>query len=288
MLLTLLLTVAVAVFAAGNIVRVVKFARMPKPLRWELYPLPKGPAERQRYGGSYFEDSEWWTKRENGSRRGELMFMAKEVLLLKSVREGFHELWIWAWFLHCGMYLYVGAAVLGIASRLAPAWGIRSLCVGICFLACCLGVMGSSGLIALRLRHSRLRPYSSRASIFNLLLLGAIFVTGIASAVAGKTLADAMGGTMRVSPVLYSHALLVAVFLAYFPFTHMTHAYMKFFTWHGVRWDDAPAFRDPDSGAQLAANLQRPTTWAAPHIAASGASWAEVVASSGVEGGKHA
>ena len=75
------------------------------------------------------------------------------------------------------------------------------------------------------------------------------------------------------------HVALLAFFLVYFPFTHMTHAYMKYFTWHQVRWNDSPAIHDPHAAETLAVNLQRKTSWAAPHIAAGGtATWSEVVA----------
>ena len=90
---------------------------------------------------------------------------------------------------------------------------------------------------------------------------------------------DALAGNLSPRPALYGHLVLVAFFLAYFPFTHMTHAYMKFFTWHGVRWDDSPAISDPRVARTLAANLKRKVTWAAPHIAGGDtATWSEVVA----------
>ena len=57
---------------------------MPAHLRWELYPIPKGPRERQRYGGSYFEESDWWTKPPNTSHKSEAAFVLKEVLLLRA------------------------------------------------------------------------------------------------------------------------------------------------------------------------------------------------------------
>jgi len=58
--LTLALIAAISVFLLGNLYRVVKAMRMPVHLRWDLYPIPKGPRDRQRYGGSYFEETEWW------------------------------------------------------------------------------------------------------------------------------------------------------------------------------------------------------------------------------------
>jgi nitrate reductase gamma subunit len=276
MLLIILLSIAVLIFVAGNVARVVKFLRMPTPLRWELYPIPKGRRERQRYGGSYFEDSNWWTKREIVSHRGELAFMAREVLLLKSVRDSFRGLWLWSWLLHWGLYLYVSATVLGVISipavaetlRIVAAWGYR--------VACPIGLLGSLGLLVMRGSHPRLRPFTTRTSIFNLLLLAAIFASGIASLISGATVRGALAGNLR--PELNAHLVLVVFFLAYFSFTHMTHAYMKFFTWHSVRWDDSPAFHDPLVAATLAANLKRKVTWAAPHIAGGdAATWSEVV-----------
>ncbi len=289
-MLTLLLTIAVAIFAVGNTFRVAKILRVPKPLRWELYPIPKGPRERQRYGGSYFEDTAWWTKPQTSDHGGELAFMAREVLLLTSVREGFRGLWSWSWLLHWGLYLYIAATACGVASLFSASPGLRSTTILGYLLACSLGLVGSLGLLGLRLSHPRLRHFTGRVSILNLLLLAAIFVTGIGSSATGRALVDAASAKLPASPVLYSHVILVAFFLAYFPFTHMTHAYMKFFTWHSVRWDDSPAMRDRDFASQLAANLQRPVSWAAPHIAEGGAAaWAEVVAESGVQrDGKHA
>ena len=278
MLLTILLSVAVIIFVAGNAARIVKLLRMPIPLRWELYPIPKGPRERQRYGGSYFEDSDWWTKPQSIGHQGELAFMAREVLFLKSVRDGFRGLWLWSWLLHWGLYLYAAATVVVVAGFLAGSGSLRTVAACGYWLACLLGLLGSIGVLILRAWHPRLRAFTTRTSIFNLLLLGSIFASGIASSIAGATLLDARAGNLRPWTALYGHLVLVAFFLAYFPFTHMTHAYMKFFTWHGVRWDDSPALNDPHIAGKLAANLQRKVTWAAPHIASGeSATWSEVV-----------
>ena len=70
MLLVPTLAIAAAIFLAGNFVRVMRTLRTPRPLRWELYPVPKGPRQRQRYGGSYFQETDWWTKRPESSHTG--------------------------------------------------------------------------------------------------------------------------------------------------------------------------------------------------------------------------
>ena len=87
--LTLALIAAISVFLLGNLCRVVKAMLMPVHLRWDLYPIPKGPRDRQRYGGSYFEETEWWTKPIDTGLGGEVAFMLKEVFLLRGVFKTF-------------------------------------------------------------------------------------------------------------------------------------------------------------------------------------------------------
>ena len=154
-------------------------------------------------------------------------------------------------------------------------------------LACLLGFSGALGLLGLRTRHPRLKAFTTRIGIFDLLLLGSIFATGMLLLLTRSDGLDSMVlDLMRFPTSLgmhsvawHLHAVLVAFFLTYFPFTHMTHAYMKYFTWHQVRWNDSPSTRDPHAGKTLAVNLQRKTSWAAPHVTAGGtAAWSEVVA----------
>jgi nitrate reductase gamma subunit len=291
MLTVLLISVALVIFLAGNATRVVKTLRMPAHLRWELYPIPKGPQERQRYGGSYFEESNWWTKPVDTSHRSEVAFVLKEVLFLRTVWENFRALWLWSWLLHWGLYLYLLTTLLATAGVLLPA-GANSgnfhdvLTCGY-GISCALGLTGALGLLVLRTWHPRLRAFTTRVGIFDLLLLGSIFATGMMSLNAGPTgLSNMVRDLVRLPTVLGNHPAvwhvhlgLVAFFLAYFPFTHMTHVYMKYFTWHDVRWDDTPIAHDPHAAETLAVNLQRKSSWAAPHIAAGGtAAWSEVVA----------
>ena len=288
MLILLSLSIALIIFVIGNAARVIRHVRLPLPLRWELYPIPKGSRERQSYGGGYFEDSEWWNSRPANDRVGELKFVAKEVLLLGTVRENFRALWVWSVLVHWGLYLCVAALVIGVASLFANSFTPLALVVVTHALGCFLGLIGSIGLLIVRLTHSRLRGYTTRLSIFDLLLLGAIFATGLLSFERLAFGLYFLGSLVRVFPAsalplqfplpIALHLGLVAFFLAYFPFTHMTHAYMKFFTWHGVRWDDTPAVFDGRVPRSLSASLQRRATWSAPHIAhESGTSWADVV-----------
>ena len=57
----ILLYVAVVVFVLATVLRIKKYATTPIHLRWELYPVSH-EAEKKKYGGSYFEEVEWWKK----------------------------------------------------------------------------------------------------------------------------------------------------------------------------------------------------------------------------------
>jgi nitrate reductase gamma subunit len=290
MLTGLLISIALFIFFAGNAIRLMKTLRMPAHLRWELYPIPKGPRGRQRYGGSYFEESDWWTKPVETSHRSEVAFVVKEVLLLRGVWENFRALWLWSWLLHWGLYLYVIATLLGMVEGSLPADGNSGTLHGAVVYGyrtgCFLGLVGAAGLVLMRGLNPRLRVFTTRIRIFDLVLLGSIFATGMMSLNAGATglvnmVRDSLGfpAFLGDSPVVWHvHLILVALFLAYYPFTHMTHAYMKYFTWHDVRWDDPPSSRNPRAEKALASNLQRKSSWAAPHIASGNtATWSEVV-----------
>jgi nitrate reductase gamma subunit len=297
--ITLALLAAIFVFFLGNLYRVVKVMLMPAHLRWDLYPIPKGSRERQGYGGSYFEETEWWTKPIETGRGGEVTFMLKEVFFLRGVFENFRALWVWSLLLHWGLYLYMVSVAVTIAiavfgTHLAFERALLSNAAFAGFVAACaLGAIGSLGLLATRVFSSRLKGFATRAALFNLSLLAAIFGTGLIALFHPQrglltALANAVQGrhaTAAYSAGIDCHFALVVFFLVYFPFTHMTHMFMKYFTWHDVRWDDTPTRFNEGSRTALANNLERRVSWQAPHIhGASEQSWAEVVSKSGQHG----
>ena len=53
---------ALLIFIAASLSRIIKVAKMPVHLRWELYPVPHERG-RAHYGGSRLEENEWWTPR---------------------------------------------------------------------------------------------------------------------------------------------------------------------------------------------------------------------------------
>jgi nitrate reductase gamma subunit len=237
--------VLLAVFAVAFVVRTVRLARLPVHLRWELAPVPHEKG-RARYGGSYFEEYDWWTKPRQKSLLNEAVYMFKEIVFLKAVWEHNRRLWWLSFPFHAGLYLLIAAAVL-----LAARWTEGATVVaGAGFI---VGGLGGLGLLAARLTDRRLKGYTPPITIFNLVLLLALFATGawalfgsdaFAAEVSGyvKALATA-DRSVQVSGVLAAHVIVALVFLAWLPFTQMMHFVAKYFTYHQVRWNDQPMTR---------------------------------------------
>jgi nitrate reductase gamma subunit len=71
--------------------------------------------------------------------------------------------------------------------------------------------------------------------------------------------------------------VLLGLLVAYIPLTHMSHFVGKYFAYHTIRWNDAPNLRGGDQEQPIQDLLNRPVTWAAPHIRGDGKkTWADV------------
>jgi nitrate reductase gamma subunit len=295
----LVLCVSAVVFAAATVVRAVEYARAPLHLRWELYPVPHEAPERAAHGGSYFEQSDWWTRAVHANYWGELKALMAEVLFLAALREFNLQLWWRSFPFHFGLYLLIATAaiVLGaaVATLFVPAaltgW-IGDLVRGLYHFTGAAGLMltlvGAAGLLHKRLTDASLRVCTTPSDIFNL----AVFL--IALAVLGAGLALRPTGSpgvltivigllswdtgVRVPGLLAAGLLLSALLAAYIPFTQMSHFFGKYFTYHAVRWDDAVNRRGGSIEQSMAEYLTYRPTWAAPHVTADGArTWADVV-----------
>jgi nitrate reductase gamma subunit len=284
----ILLVTAIIVFVAGNFYRIAKVLGAPAHLRWELYPVPRGTSKQQRYGGSYFEHTDWWTTRHRRSRLGEVRVIAEEVLLLKGVWKHNRRLWLWSWMLHSGLYSLLAA----LAASVVPS--LIRVQAGLTWFAFSVGSIGAAGLIAVR-SGRRFRPYTSRVAFANLGVLLALFSSGVValsldSETPGR-LAELTSALIHLTPcpampgVLALHVSLAAVFVAYFPFTFMAHMYLKYFTFHSVRWDDAPLNEVLGLAERMQRNFGLKASWKAVHISPAGErQWSELVTAPESEG----
>jgi nitrate reductase gamma subunit len=279
---------ALAVFVIVTAYRTWKTARMPVHLRWELAPVPREKG-KSAYGGSYYEEYEWWTKKREVSRTGELFFMLREILFLKGVWERNRRLWLFSFTLHAGIYLLLLmvcllCADLALVPRRSVDEALQAAAFALAIAGYAIGVFGSAGLFVKRLVDPALEPFTTSAARFNLLFLAAMFASGGAACLLSGDYTGGMqifllgiftaDGGFSLHPALSAHIAIAALFAAYLPFTFMLHFIAKYFTYHAVRWNDEPM--NEAMAKKMAAQLGRKLSWSAPHIRGGGnKTWAD-------------
>lgn len=287
--------VGIVFFLIAVAARFVMWSKMPMHLRWELYPVAHEGGGRAAYGGSYLEESDWWKKKREVSLLGELKVMVPEILFLVALREHNVKLWKWSFPFHFGLYLVAGATILMLAAGVIGAVlpdsvalpinnviGLLVPFVGGAGLA--LGIIGAAGLFARR-RGRSLRDYTAPADLFNLLFFivafGVALVTFlgfdrdfalvsafVANLVSFNLSPLAVGGTAAL--LLLLSVVLLSLLTAYIPTTHMSHFVGKYFAYHSIRWKDDPNLPGGKEEATINELLNRPISWAAPHIRGDG------------------
>ena len=272
--------------------RTLAIVRLPVHLRWELAPIPHEKG-KGRYGGSYLEEYEWWKKPRRRSRIAPIIYMAKEIFLLRGVWGHNRALWPLTFAFHTGIYLIVGMLLLSVINAVfiiaeVPLY-VLNVSLGIASVFALggylLGSLGAIGLILKRAFDSNLRPFNTFATYFNLLLLGAVFISGAYAWFSSPDFASEMslfikglitldaGVTLTFS--LSLHIVISLLFILYLPWTDMIHFIAKYFTYHEIRWNDAP--QDEKMERELRGLLAQPVSWSAAHVGANGKkNWVDI------------
>ena len=291
----------IAIFLVAVATRFLMWSRMPMHVRWELYPVAHEGA-KAAYGGSYLEDSEWWTKPRHFSLWGELSAMVPEILLLVALKEHNRKLWTRSFPFHFGLYLVAGCTLLMVvAGILGALWpGLMAGAVGAVvrwlipvtgYAGLVLGLIGAFGLIQRR-RQRPLRDYSAPMDTVNLIFFvvafGFALLTALAVDRSFATVSELVRNmvTFNVAPLTGTgpqvlmpaiSAILLAMLLAYIPLTHMSHFVGKYFAYHAIRWADEPNLPGGKQEKVINDLLNQPVTWSAPHIRGDGKkSWLDV------------
>jgi len=283
-----------ALFIAAVVWRVVRYSTTPIHLRWELYPVAheKGRAE---YGGSIFEEMEWWNKPRQVDRLNELKEMLLEILFMKGVYLHNRPLWIFSFPFHFGLYMLVGWLAMVILMSILLAAGVpleggaggilRFPITVLGYGGLCLTTAGAAGLLFRRMSNPEIRRYSAPVEFLNL----AFFIVALVVALVAHTTSDpafmgligylaqvvsfqeaaAPTGMMRLEVVLG------ALLMAYIPLTRMAHFVSKYFLYHEVRWNDEPNTRGGAIEREIKKAFAFRMDWEGPHIQ-TGKSWAEV------------
>ncbi|MFC1995940.1 respiratory nitrate reductase subunit gamma [Chloroflexota bacterium] len=271
------------------VMQLVRYVKMPTHLRWELYPLA-GEKKRQG-GGSYLEESEWWTKPPEGkSLLGEIKFIGEEILLFKEYYRHNRDYWYLVYPFHIGVFLFVAflalllvgaltmVAGMVVSTESANIWGrivyYLTLVTGGAGLT--LGALGCIGLLIRRAIDKNLKPYTRRIDYLNLLFVLVVFVSGFFSWIIADRIFDSGREYVKslitfspagsLEPLMAVHIVLLLLIAAYIPFTNMMHFFAKSFAYHMVRWDDVPNLRGSKLEKGMGPLLSQPLSWSAPHI----------------------
>lgn len=284
----------IVIFLIVAIYRTLAIARLPIHLRWELAPIPHEKG-KGRYGGSYLEEYEWWRKRQRKSRIAPILYMIVEIFLLRGIWKHNRGLWPLTLAFHGGIYLIFAMFLLSILNAIFTIIGVPLAVLDV-FLAITsvvavvgylLGGLGAIGLILKRALDANLRSFNSVSKYFNLVFLGAVFISGAYSWFASPDFASEMSLFIKglvtldtgvtVAFPLSLHIIVSFLFLLYLPWTDMIHFVAKYFTYHEIRWDDKPNLRGSKIERNVKEWLNKPVSWSAPHIKADGKkSWIDL------------
>ena len=282
-----------SLFLAGMAWKTWTLARLPRHIRWEMYPLPRDGA-----AGSKYQHVDWAAQPHAHSRSAEALFMFQEIFLLKKGFAHGRRLWPGSFLLHVGLYLSILAgALLGAEALFNAAPGMlhrTAALVGLVGVS--LGMFGTVYLLGLRLADGGLRRISDSATFFHLLLLATMFSAWLAAGLSRSgnltVLRTHLAALVRGRPAtIHSPALLLAVcvtalFLAYLPWSRMFHVAAKYFFYHAVLWDNEPLKSGSRLEHDFTTYLGYTVTWSAEHLRPQG-TWAEQAAPPAAGGESH-
>jgi len=297
-ILYLLTYFSILTFLISVILKIFKYSSAPIHVRWELYPVAHEPG-RSKYGGSYYEEAEWWKKKIKKNHIAEIWAMIEEIIFLKGVYLHNKKLWIYSFPFHLGLYLVTGTTALIFLSAILDVFSITSinvvqsgaeiflfnLCNIIGYVGIALTFFGVLGLLYQRTTDQKFRFYNTPMDFINLyfilILVISIFLTLLISNPAFLMSKEFVRNLLtfnfaRIPDTIFvTHVILICLFLLYFPLTRMMHLFAKYFLYHNVRWEDEPNIKGGKLEAKVKEALNFGVSWSAPHIQ-SGKTWAEV------------
>lgn len=289
MLLTVFVYASIIAFIGLSLYKAHQYANMPMHGRWELYPVPKEPGEKGHYGGSYYEDLEYWNKPREVSHSGEIIDMLKEMLFIKNLFVNQKRQWWLSYALHLGIYLlglWTVLLAVGAISELngvpvtGEAGGFAGIVYFATFISGAAGALllgfGSISLFLKRLFNNTFSKYTTPQEYFNLFFLFAVVASGLVVWSGdtgfnyGREIFKAMFtfSAIEANAALTIHILLLGAVMIYIPQTKMSHYVGKYFAFHKVLWDNDPNLRNSkmESVVKEAISYKPKASWSAPHI----------------------
>ncbi len=282
---------AVGVFVCATAYKIISLSRMPRQLRWDLYPLPHRGAT-----GSKYQQLDFRKHKAKFHLLSEIWEMALEILFIKRLLKNNPRLWVGSYAMHTGIYLgtfWVVLLIVGAIVRITTPEASSNIVTGLFRVippiggaALVLGLVGSVYLLLRRYFESDLHTMSDRVTFLNLGLMIALFGSALAAWLVAdgsfRRLDSHIAGLITFHPAAPHHPLiaieffLFGLFLMYLPFSRMLHFAAKYFFYHHIMWDDESMIRHSKLERERCKELAFPLQWAAPHVKTS-RSWLEQV-----------
>ncbi len=267
--------------------KALKWLGMPTHIRWDLYPVIH--EENYRYGGSYFEHMDWWTRVRNRAHVRGLLYLLKEYFTLGEYFKKNVGYWYFLYPWHIGFILIITFHILCFFGALLMVFGITvspdsADVLGVIFyyaiflagvISFVTGAFGSIGVLVKRIVDKNLSLYASPLNYFTYLFTLVVFLSGLYAWYfvdpAFSEYRDFWKGLLTldyitVKPGAVVHILLFNFFLVYLPFTRSMHYVTRFFAFFLIRWDDEPNRRGSELEKRLENLVAQKITWSAPHV----------------------
>ena len=294
--------IAYVFIVAVYTIKVVGWLRLPPHIRWDLYPVIH--EKNYRYGGSYYEQQEWWTKPRPKNRLRSLWYSLKDNFYMGKYYKKNPLYWLFLLPWHLGFILIITFHILCFFAAVTMLAGLNigaasGQLAGVVFyylllvtggVAFVTGTFGSIGMPIIRLTDRSLRKYSMPMNFFNYIFFLIVYGSGLFAWLALDPTLDEYRtywlalitlSPPHLHPMTLLHIVLFDIFLIYLPFTRSTHYITRILAYFFIRWDDEPNLPGSVLEKEIGGLLERKVSWEGKHIPA-GKSWAEAAMESGL------
>ena len=104
-------------------VKGIQWLKKPVHIRWELYPVIH--EDRYKYGGSYYEEQEWWEKPRSKNFWRSLFYALKDNFYLGEYFKRNRGYWLVLYPWHMGFILIISFHILCFFGAVAMHFGFR-------------------------------------------------------------------------------------------------------------------------------------------------------------------
>lgn len=274
----------------------------PIHVRWELYPIPHEGPRRYAYGGSYMQETNWWTKPRHVDHWEDFKALLLEIFCLHNTLENKPKLWLRSYPFHMGLYLLMMGICLVIFAVILQLLGVRPYGGFLTFIGNLVNAITlfgalaiAGGGIALIIRRSDrkggMHKYTTPQFYANLAGFVLFSLLSLMAWIFNSNFYDVCRAyfynlfTWNFQPLgSFWFVLIIIVgwiMMLWIPITNMRHILIKYFMWHEIRWGDEATVWSEKNQNRINEVLQYPVTWSAPHIAGDGKpkTWADIAMS---------